>query len=337
MTIVLALLAGGALGAVLARGDFCFHSTWRRLFTEPRNTSLVRAYLVLLVISTPFVQMFIAVGLIDPFIPPFVPGAAIVGGVVFGIGMVIAQTCVSGMFYKLGSGMLGMVVAIAAWAVGDLLVWRWSLTGLRERLTENPVTVTADDGAEQVATVTSLLGPVGAVLVILIGLGMATWVARDEATARTGETLGGARLGLITGVVMVVAWLLVRWHGFDYSYGTSSVPSQVWASLFDDASISWWIPLALVSVIPGAFLVAATGDRLWVRGETAQRYGQLAVGGLVMGAGAGIAGGCNLGHSMVGVPLLSIGSIVTTVAIVVGVFVAHHAAPYAAGLVSGRS
>ena len=326
MTIVLALFAGAALGAVLARGDFCFHSTWRRLFAEPRSTSLLRAYLVLLVVSTPFVQLFIAVDLIDPFIPPFAPWAAILGGGVFGVGMVVAQTCVSGMFYKLGSGMLGMVVAIAAWAVGDLLVWRWSLTGLRESLTDNPVTTTADDGTEQVATVTSLLGPVGAILVILAGLAIAAWVLRDEATERPSGNLSGIRLGLITGAVMVVAWLLVRWHGFDYSYGTSSVPAQVWGKLFDDASISWWIPLALVSVIPGAFLAAAAGDRLWFRGENAQRYGQLAVGGLIMGAGAGIAGGCNLGHSMVGVPLLSIGSIVTTLAIVAGVFVAHHAA-----------
>ncbi|MBC8504458.1 MAG: hypothetical protein H8D34_06350, partial [Chloroflexi bacterium] len=30
--------------------------------------------------------------------------------------------------------------------------------------------------------------------------------------------------------------------------------------------------------------------------------------------------GCNLGHSLVGVPLLSVGSIVTTVSMAVGVF-----------------
>ena len=45
-----------------------------------------------------------------------------------------------------------------------------------------------------------------------------------------------------------------------------------------------------------------------------------------MGVGAGIAGGCNLGHSMVGVPLLSMGSILTTIAIAAGVFLADRAA-----------
>jgi hypothetical protein len=32
-----------------------------------------------------------------------------------------------------------------------------------------------------------------------------------------------------------------------------------------------------------------------------------------MGVGAGLAGGCSLGHSLVGVPLLSLGSLTTTV------------------------
>ena len=53
-----------------------------------------------------------------------------------------------------------------------------------------------------------------------------------------------------------------------------------------------------------------------------RRYVELGVGGLLMGIGAGIAGGCNLGHSLVGVPLLSLGSITSTLAMAAGVFIA---------------
>lgn len=231
--------------------------------------------------------------------------------------------------------MLGAVVAIATWAVGDLLVWRWGLSGLRERLTRNQVTARIDDGVDGVdgvATVTSLLGPAGVVITVVGVLALAAWTWRDEfrdavATKRSMiGPLAGVRLGAATAVTMVAAWLLVRWHGFDYPFGTSSVPTQVWSALVDDAQVSWWIPLALVSVVPGAAVAALGSNLMWLRGESAGRYGQLAAGGLVMGVGAGIAGGCNLGHSMVGVPLLSIGSIVTTVAIASGVFVAHQVA-----------
>lgn len=83
--------------------------------------------------------------------------------------------------------------------------------------------------------------------------------------------------------------------------------------------------MALISLVPGAFLAAFTSNTLWVRGETAQRYAELALGGLLMGVGAAFAGGCNLGHSLVGVPLLSLGSISTTLSMAVGVFLADRA------------
>ena len=334
MTILLAIVAGGALGFVLARGDFCFHSTWRRLSARPAETSLMRAYVVLLLVSTPIVQVFVATDVIDPFIPDFAPAAAIIGGLVFGVGMVIAQTCVSGMFYKFGAGMVGMLVAMAGWAVGDVLTWRGPLKSVRERLNENPVRITTDTGAEEVATVTSSMGVFGVVLLVLVGIGLALWVARDEAVAEHHPASGqaaaarlvGVKLGLAAAWVFTLAWLLVRWHGFDYSYGTSSVPTQIWNAVVDRADISWWIPLGLISVVPGALIAAVAANTLWVRGEQTRRYVELGVGGLVMGIGAAIAGGCNLGHSMVGVPLLSIGSIVTTGAIAAGVFVASRVA-----------
>jgi len=42
-----------------------------------------------------------------------------------------------------------------------------------------------------------------------------------------------------------------------------------------------------------------------------------------MGVGAAIAGGCNLGHSLIGVPLLSLGSITSTLAMGLGVYLGH--------------
>ena len=41
-------------------------------------------------------------------------------------------------------------------------------------------------------------------------------------------------------------------------------------------------------------------------------------GGLLLGVGASLAAGCTVGHSLVGLPLLSVGSIVTTFFIILG-------------------
>ena len=125
------------------------------------------------------------------------------------------------------------------------------------------------------------------------------------------------------GLFMSLAWLLARAGGANYTFGTSRVPAGAWEALAGNGgNFSPWIPVTLIALIPGAFLAAKRADTLWIRGETPKRYVQLGMGGLLMGIGAGIAGGCNLGHGMVGVSLLSLGSIATTASIVVGIFLA---------------
>ncbi len=59
----------------------------------------------------------------------FRPIANVVGGLVSGVGMVVARSCVSGLFYKLGSGMLGALVGLAGWAAGELLARQLTLPG----------------------------------------------------------------------------------------------------------------------------------------------------------------------------------------------------------------
>ena len=122
---------------------------------------------------------------------------------------------------------------------------------------------------------------------------------------------------------MSLAWLLARAGGSNYTYGTSGVPSglvQVISGQLEGGSM--WIPISLIFLVPGAFFASKFAGTFWLRGESGRRYAELAGGGLLMGIGAGIAGGCNLGHSLVGVPLLSLGSITTTLWMIAGVFLA---------------
>ncbi len=326
MTIILAVVAGMLLGYVLERGDLCFHSTWRGILGRPRETELARSYLLLLLLAIPVVQLLVALGVIDPFIPPFAPVANIGGGLVFGIGMVVAATCTTGMFYKFGHGMLGTIVAVAGWFVGDVLTYRGPLSGLRDDLTARTVAV---DG--ETATINSL-GSTGAAatvaawaVVVALGVVTARYLLRGRSLPgahKRGPLWGWIRLGVALTVVTCGAWLLVTIDGGDYAYGTSGVPATLWDRITGAGNTdSLWIPVALVSITPGAFIAAKRAGTLWVRGEKPTRYVQLGSGGLIMGVGAALAGGCNLGHSMIGVPLLSLGSISSTVAMIGGVFI----------------
>ena len=321
MTILLALAAGAILGYLFERGDFCFHSTLRGLVRRPRQPNLARAYLLSLLIALPLVQGMTALGWISPWIAPWSWQANLVGGLIFGAGMVVAATCVTGIFYKLGHGMLGTLVGLATWSIGDVVTWRGPLNPWREALNRSVVEV---DG--QTATLVNTLGaPLGPAVVVLLLLAAAVYLWRSP---RPGveEYWSWRPLGLSVGLFTALAWLLARLGESDYTFGTSRVPTAIYETLVrgvDPGNL--WIPVALVALLPGALIASRHAGTFWARGESSRRYAQLAAGGLLMGVGAGISGGCNLGHSLVGVPLLSLGSITTTLAMLLGVFLADRA------------
>lgn len=319
MPTLLAILTGTSLGYTLERGDFCFHSTLRGIFRTPKQLDLFRAYLLVLLIATPSVNIMRSIGWIDPWIPPLAWQANIFGGLVFGIGMVVAASCVTGLFYKLGHGMLGTLVGLATWVLGDILVYQGPFSKFRVTLTASSSTITLD----------TLFGSAIWGWSIILGLGLAAvfWLYRAPKTARKtrGILWGWLPLGIAVGIVISLSWLFAKAGGENYPYGTSYVPTGIYLVLTGNniEGYTSWIPIALVSLIPGAWIAAIRSKNLWVRGETGKRYLQLSVGGFLMGAGAAFAGGCNLGHSLVGVPLLSIGSIVTTLSMAVGVYLAN--------------
>lgn len=319
MTVILAIIAGLGLGYIIERGDFCFHSTLRGLVRRPRQLELFRAYVLTLLVAAPLVRGMATLGWIEPWVPPFAWPANIVGGLIFGIGMVVAASCITGLFYKLGHGMLGTLVGLAAWAVGDIATYVGPLADWREGLNAAPVSIEG-----QSATLLNSFGPAGPAIVILLWLAGAVWLGRSPRPDR-GKLWGWMVLGLGVGLFTSLAWLLAHWGGSNYPYGTSGVPASLFLALTQGSELwSLWIAVSLVSLIPGAWIAANVGGTLWVRGESLRRYVELAAGGFLMGIGAAISGGCNLGHSLVGVPLLSLGSIATTVSMLIGVWVAHH-------------
>jgi len=269
--------------------------------------------------------VFRSLGWIDPWIPPFPWLANIVGGLIFGVGMVVASSCITGFFYKLGHGMLGILVGLVTWAIGDILVYRGPLSGLRASLTANPLTV---DGAIPIAP--NVFGPASIVIAFILAFGALLWLWKSPKEHRQarGKLWGWGPLGIAVGVIISASWLLADAGNSNYPFGTSYVPTQIYLWLFESQPISPWIPVTLVSLIVGAFIAAIRSGSLWVRGESPRRYLELASGGFLMGIGAALAGGCNLGHGLVGVPLLSMGSITTVFAMAIGVYLANEVAKF---------
>ncbi|MGO8609286.1 YeeE/YedE thiosulfate transporter family protein, partial [Rhizobium johnstonii] len=71
-----------------------------------------------------------------------------------------------------------------------------------------------------------------------------------------------------------------------------------------------WLLSFLLGIVGGGSLGGHRVSAVWVRGETPVRYLQLGTGGLLLGAGGWIAGGCNLGHGLSGLAQMNVSSIV---------------------------
>lgn len=303
--IVAGAVSGLVFGYVLQRGDICFHSTFRGLFEH--RYALFKTWALGVAIAVIGLTAVFASGLWElNEALALRPVANALGGAILGAGMVVAASCNSGLFYKLGSGMLGAAVGLVGWAAGEL-------AGARVRL-PGPTLIAA--GPE--ASLPGVLGlprwavaiPLAsAVIVVVFRTG-----GREGREWRWGWPLAGTALGLVT----VAAWVLAGSSG--HSFGPSTVGAVEGLAR---GRPPWWLVAFLAALIPGALAGAVRSGGWWVRGERPSRYVGLLVGGFMLGAGARIAGGCNLGHGLSGMAQLGVSSIVAVLGIVGGVGVAR--------------
>ena len=122
--------------------------------------------------------------------------------------------------------------------------------------------------------------------------------------------------GVGLAAVLLLGWITAGLA--DHPFGPSSV-GAVRSVVDPDRDPQLWLLAFLVALIPGAFVAARFAGGLWVRGETGVRYGQLALGGFLLGFGGLIGGGCNLGHGLSGVAQLNVSSWVVVASIVAGI------------------
>ena len=126
---------GLAFGFVLQRGRFCFASAFRDLFLLGHGRTMKGVLLGLAVASVGFGivmarQVPVTTMGFDPPSANVLPIGVhtALGGILFGVGMVLAGGCVSGSLYRMGEGYLASWVAFAGVMAGLLVsayTWNW--------------------------------------------------------------------------------------------------------------------------------------------------------------------------------------------------------------------
>ena len=327
-------LLGGALGLVLYHAAFGFASSWRVFLTDGRGAGLRAQMLMLAVASLIFLPALAQGSLFgEPVGGAVAPvGVAVLtGAFLFGVGMQLGGGCASGTLYTVGGGASHMVVTLAFFLVGSLLgslhlPWwleqssfggislldefglagaltfqlslfaaiaaaAWLIERRRRGRFAPEGFPPAGSGARPPALPRRLLqGPWplvwGAVALALLNA-MTLYLAGHPWNISFGYTLWGAKAGAALGIDVA------SWEYWTWSYPKRALAGSVFAETTS---------LMNFGILAGAFLAAGLAGRFAPKGRIPLRtVAAAALGGVLMGYGARIAFGCNIGAFFSGV------------------------------------
>ena len=321
MGIVDGIITGLAFGFVLQRGRICFNSAFRDLRLMKDNF-MFKAGLLAIAGSTIGFLVLAQFGLIHLNPKPLNWLGAIIGGFTFGLGMVLAGGCASGTTYRITEGnttawLAGLTYGLFGWATsaGFLSPLRIAINEWTVKVSSNSPLYLGETTGPTLATVLNVSPWVAGIgfTVILLAYLFGTKTSSRE-TAAWGWVLTGL---LLVPVAMFGFWSSTI-SGRAYGLGITGGWINLLQAVTTNGPINW-AGAEILGILIGAGITAAAFKEFKLRvPKSGKTFLQVVIGGMLMGFGAVTAGGCNIGHFLIGVPMLAISSILTSVFFVLG-------------------
>lgn len=315
VSVLLALGLGVLFGLLAERTRFCFR---RALVGEDRRAAL-GVWLAALAVAVLGTQAAVFAGWITfedhRFMAADLPIAAILlGGLMFGSGMILTRGCVSRLTVLSGSGNLRALTVLLVFAVVAHATLKGVLAPLRTTL--GAVTVPMGD---MVSLAALPGGP-------LLWTGLIAAAALAVAFRSGAGALPLVLAGLI-GLLVPLAWVgtgFVLLDEFDpIAMESLSFTSPAADTLFfgiASTSIPAGFGVGLIGGVIAGSLAASLlfGSFRWQSFETPRQTGRYLAGAALMGVGGVLAGGCTVGAGLSGVPTLSIAALAAILSIAAG-------------------
>lgn len=343
-------LVGTAAGVVLYHAAFGFTSSWRVFISDRRGAGL-RAQMVMLAITCAVFFPILAAGSLfgEPVrgnVSP-VGVAVVVGAFIFGIGMQLGGGCASGTLFTVGGGNTRMVLVLLFFVVGSLIG-----TAHVPWWTAQP--------AFAPTSLVSELGPWTALalsLLLFAGIAQFTRVVEQRAHGRllddgpaeprwvrgpwplVAGAVGLAAVNIATLFIAGRPWGVTSAFALWGAKGASvlgvdvasweywSTPAQraaLDASIASDAT-----SVMNIGIVLGAMLAAGLAGRFSPGWRVpARSLAAAVIGGLLLGYGARLAYGCNIGAYFGGIASGSLHGWSWLVAAFAGNMVGTHIRPW---------
>lgn len=302
------ILGGFGLGVAFLKAEFSYTASWRRFLTRGEAGALLGGLIVIALAALVVVPVAAASPQFGGAIAPLGP-SLIVGAFTFGIGMQLANGCGSGTLYTAGGGSGRMLIALLGFIVG-CLAGSLSLPAFLALGGIDPV-IASD-----------YLGPWGGLAATLASLGLAAALIVAVAKRRGANfmpsrnyVIGGLAIGLLS-----IAVFAAGGHPWSVTFGFTVWGAKAASALGLDLSQApfWQWPgprhalqgsvladtssLTDLGMLLGAMSAAAASRPFAVAAwPPVKSLAAAAIGGLLMGWGARLGFGCNIGAFVSGV------------------------------------
>jgi uncharacterized membrane protein YedE/YeeE len=270
--------------------------------------------------------------------------SSLVGGLLFGFGMVLGSGCGSKTLVRIGGGNLKSVVVFVFLGLSAYMTLKGVFGVVRVATVDNVAVAlpTSQDLPSVLGHALSIdVRMLRLALALVIGGALSLWalLGRDFRTA--DNLLGGIGVGL----VIVGMWYVSGHIGYvqedpntlqEAFVATNSGRMEAlsfvapvsytleWLMFFSDTSRVLTVGIvSVLGVISGSAVVAlATRTFRWEGFANAEDTGNHIVGGILMGIGGVTALGCTIGQGLSGVSTLAIGSFIALAGILCGAVLA---------------
>ncbi len=338
------------IGAISAKTHFCTLGAVADIVNMGDYTRL-RMWVLAMALAILGAQGLYAAGVIDLskafYVRPNITWLSyVVGGAMFGVGMVLASGCGSRTLVRIGGGNLKSIVVFAFLAIAAYMTMK-GLFGVWRSNTLD--TVAIDLAAHKIATqeLGALLAPLLNVSVktaqlamaAIIAIPMLVFVLRDrDFRGSVDAWLGGLGYGL----AVVAGWVITAHLGFAENpdtlemvfFGTNSRTAESLTfvapygyslellMLWSDKSllVTFGIATTLGMILGSLCYCLATRKFRWEGFASIDDTRNHLIGAVLMGVGGVTAMGCTIGQGVSGLSTLAVGSFIALASMIVSCF-----------------
>ena len=266
--------------------------------------------------------------------------SALVGGAMFGFGMVLASGCGSKTLVRIGGGNLKSLIVFVVLGVSAFATLK-GVTAVARVASVDTVAITLATGQDLPSVVSAATGASKALLAVLLGGGIGGGLIVWSLMRAEGRTADNLLAGVGVGAIIAAVWWVSGRYGHlaenpntlqeafiatnsqrmeSLSFVAPVAYTLDWLMFFSDKSKALSVGIvAVVGVVAGsaAWALASRSFR-WEGFGNAGDTGNHLVGAVLMGVGGITALGCTVGQGLSGVSTLSLTSFIALAAIITG-------------------